>query len=99
MSKEFVVSSEYQGYVFVGWAKGQFELKDGNGEKRPYYNMYVLAPVSGYESNDYQASGFKADKKKCISPEVWEQAGLQPGDRVKLFFDDKNRVVLAALDQ
>lgn len=41
--------------------------------------------------------GMKAEKKKCLSPEIWN--GLEPGDRVKLFFDDKKRVVMAALDQ
>ncbi len=66
------------------------------GDKRPYYNMYVLSPVSDFESEDYQASGFKAEKKKCESPEVWKD--LEPGNRVKLFFDDKKRVVMAALD-
>ena len=52
--------------------------------------------VSDYSSEDYEASGYKAEKKKCISPEVWQ--GLNPGDQVRLFFDDKSRVVSAALD-
>ena len=38
----------------------------------------------------------KAEKKKCISADVWQD--LEPGNRVKLFFDDKKRVVMAALD-
>ena len=58
--------------------------------------MYVLSPVSSWKSEDYNASGFKAEKKKCISSDVWED--LNPGDRVKLFFDDKRRIVMAALD-
>lgn len=82
MGKEFIVDGEYQGYVFVGYALGNFEA-DG-GEKRPYYNMYVISPVSSYQSEDYQAFGFKAEKKKCVSPEVWKD--LKPGNRVKLFF-------------
>lgn len=95
MSKGFNVDFEYQGYVFLGWAQGQFESQKG-GEKRPYFNMYVFSPVSTYTSEDYEASGFKAEKKKCLSPDVWN--GLNPGDRVKLFFDDKGRVQAAALD-
>lgn len=92
---KFEVDSAYQGYVFVGWAAGQFE--SDRGEKMPYYNMYVLSPVSSYESDDYQASGMKAEKKKCISADVWRD--LDPGCRVKLFFDDKKRVVMVALDE
>lgn len=95
MGNEFTVSKEYQGYVFLGWAQGQFETE--KGERRPYYNMYVLSPVSSYVSDDYQAGGMKAEKKKCISADVWQ--GLEPGERVKLFFDDKGRVVMAALDE
>lgn len=94
MSKEVKVDTEYQGYVFLGWAQGRFEAK--NGEKRPYYNMYVFSPVSTFVSEDYQAFGLKAEKKSCLSSDVW--AGLNPGDRVKLFFDDKGRVQAAALD-
>lgn len=93
---EFVVSSEYPGYVFLGWAAGEFEPQGKPGTKQPYANMYVLSPVSDYVSEDYEACGFKAEKKKCISPEVWKD--LQIGDRVKLFFDDKNRVVMAVCD-
>ena len=37
----------------------------------PYANMFVLSPVSSYEPDDYQAMGMKAEKKKCLSPEVW----------------------------
>lgn len=94
MGEEFIVESGYDGYVFLGWAKGQFEAE--NGEKRPYFNMYVLSPVSTYQSEDYEASGYKAEKKKCLSEEVWKD--LNPGDKVRLFFDDKGRVVEAALD-
>ena len=94
MSDQFTVDTQYQGYVFLGWATGQFEGKDG--KKQPYHNMFVFSPVSTYVSDDYEASGFKAEKKKCLSPEVWD--GLSPGDKVRLFFDDKGRVISAALD-
>ena len=49
----------------------------------PYANMFVLSPVSSYESEDYRALGIKAEKEKYLSPEVWN--GLEPGNRVKLF--------------
>lgn len=94
MGEGFVVDGSYQGYVFLNWAAGQFETE--KKEKRPYYNMFVLSPVSDYSSEDYKAFGYKAEKKKCISADVWE--GLNPGDQVRLFFDDKSRVVSAALD-
>lgn len=94
MGEEFIVDTGYQGYVYLGSAQGMFEGR--NGDKHPYYNMYVFSPVSNYESEDYQASGFKAEKKKCISASVWD--GFHPGDQVRLFFDDKGRVILAALD-
>ena len=95
MGEDFVVDTSYSGYVFVGWAAGQFE--NDRGEKVPYANMFVLTPASTYESEDYKAFSMKAEKKKCLSPEVWK--GLEIGNRVKLFFDDKQRVVMATLDE
>ena len=96
MGTEFIVSGDYEGYVYVGNARGNI-VDEQKGEKRPYYQMFVLSPVSTYHSEDYEASGFKAEKKKCLSADVWKD--LEPGSRVKLFFDDKGRVVMAALDQ
>ena len=93
--KDFQVSTAYSGYVFLGWAKGQFEPE--KGRKIPYYNMFVLSPVSSFQSEDYEAYGLKAEKKKCLSEKVWE--GLEPGDKVRLFFDDKGRIIEAALDE
>lgn len=40
VKQEKKIDLEYQGYVFLGWASGMFELKDSS--KRPYYNMYVF---------------------------------------------------------
>jgi len=94
MSKGFQVDTEYRGYVFLGSAQGTFEAKDGR--RVPYFNMFVFSPVSTFSSEDYQAFGFKAEKKKCLDSGVWE--GFNPGDKVKLFFDDKGRVQAAALD-
>ena len=89
--------SEYEGYVFLGAAQGQFTPEGSQpGEKRDYFHMFVVSPVSGWSSDDYKAFGFKAEKKKCVSADVWKE--LNVGDRVKLFFDDRKRVVMAALD-
>ena len=93
--EEFIVSTSYTGYVFVGCAEGQFKTDDGR--MMPYANMFVVSPASTYQSEEYRACGMKAEKKKCLSPEVWK--GLEIGNRVKLFFDDKRRVVMAALDE
>lgn len=55
MGTEFIVSSEYQGYVYVGHALGLFEAEDnGQTVMKPYYNMYVLSPVSTYRSENYR---------------------------------------------
>ena len=88
---DFIVSKETTGYVYVGHAQGRFEVE--GGDKRPYYNMYVLSPVSSYKSEDYDAVGFKAEKLTCLSPSVWEK--LTIGEQVNLFFDDKHRVQMA----
>lgn len=95
MSAEIIIDMDYQGYTYMGHAQGNME-NERTGEKKPYYNMYVVSPVSSYKSENYSASGIKAEKKKCVSPDVW--ADLEPGCQVKLFFDDKKRVVMAALD-
>lgn len=92
--EDFIVSLSYPGYVYVGHAEGLFENE--KGQKNPYYQMFVIDPVSTYTSDDYRAFGLKAEKKKCISSDVWE--GLEIGDRVKLFFDDKGRVIAAGVD-
>lgn len=94
----FEIYVNYTGYVFVGCAEGRFDatLENGTTEKRPFANMYVLSPVSDYVTEDYRASGFKAEKLKCATPTVWD--GLNPGDRIKLFFDNKGRVLMAVLD-
>ncbi len=94
MGKEFVLDTGYDGYVYIGNAQGVFENE--RGQQYPFFNIFVVCPVSSYQSENYQASGLKADKKKCVSPEVWRD--LEIGDRVRLFFDDRNRVIQAVLD-
>ena len=66
MGKEMIVDTEYAGYVFVGWAAGRFKTE--RGEMMPYANMFVLSPVSSYESDDYQAMGMKAEKPALTGP-------------------------------
>lgn len=80
-------------YIFCGWARGRFTTDDG-GEQL-YYNMYVVSAVSDYVSDDYSAFGYKAEKMKCVSDSVW--AGLNPGDKIQLFFDSRKRVTMVAL--
>jgi len=92
---DFVIPGNYDGYTFVGCAQGNM-TDEKTGEKKPYYQMFVVSPVSSFKSEDYSAFGFKAQKLRCTDPSVWD--GLQPGDQVKLFFDDKKRVQMVALD-
>lgn len=94
MGREFIVDGSYDGYTYVGHAVGNFETD--NGELQPFYNMFVVAPCSTYTSDNYSAFGYKAEKKKCISADIFD--GLVPGDKVKLFFDDKKRVVMVKVD-
>ena len=94
VKNEFMVDMAYPGYVFVGWAKGRFKRDDG--QMQSYCNMYVISPVSAYTSEDYQAGGFKAEKLSCVGPELLD--GLMPGERVKLFFDDRKRVSFTVKD-
>ena len=78
-------------YIFVGSAEGRFENE--KHEMQNYANIYVISPVSTYESEDYHAKGFKAEKLKCISPDVWKD--LTPGELCQLYFTDKKAVALA----
>lgn len=94
MSK-IVIDTEYQGYTVTGWAQGLMEDDDGN--QKPYYQLFTVTPCSTWKSETYEAFGLKAEKKRCLGP-VWEDCGCQIGDTVKLFFDDKQRVVMAALE-
>lgn len=93
---DFIIGGNYQGHTFLGCAQGNI-TDESTGEKRPYYHIFATTPVSSFKSEDYSAYGFKAEKLRCIGPEVWK--GLEPGNQVKLFFDDKKRVILAALDE
>lgn len=82
-------------YIYVGCAEGRFEIQNGadKGKMRGYFNMFVISPVSDYKSDDYQATGFKAEKLSCLSADAWKN--LTPGEKVTLYFTDKKQVALA----
>ena len=86
-------------YLVVGWAQGLMdtEEEDANGKKvnvqRPYYQLFVLSPVSSYKSDTYTACGLKAQKLKCASVAVWKN--INPMEVCNLFFDEKKRVAMA----
>lgn len=87
-------------WVVTGWAEGQMETEreDDKGNKiivmQPYYQLFVLSPVSSYKSDNYCANGLKAEKLRCVSNAVWKD--LTPMQVVNLYFDEKKRVSLAA---
>ena len=75
--KEFQVSTAYSGYVFLGWAQGRFEPEQGR--KMPYYNMFVLSPVSSFQSEDYKAYGLKARQRPDLRSRTGRvSGGVQP---------------------
>lgn len=87
-------------WIVVGWAEGKMETdrEDDKGQKvvvmQPYYQLFVLSPVSSYKSDNYSANGMKAEKLRCVSNAVWKD--LKPLEVVNLYFDEKKRVSLAA---
>lgn len=87
-------------WVVTGWAEGQMETEreDDKGHKvtvmQPYYQLFVISPVSSYKSDNYSAKGIKAEKLRCVSNAVWKD--IKPMEVVNLYFDEKKRVSLAA---
>lgn len=77
-------------WVVTGWAEGQMETEreDDRGNKvtvmQPYYQLFVLSPCSSFKSENYGASGLKAEKRRCASNAVWKD--LHPMDVVNLYF-------------
>ncbi len=92
---DFIISGSFGGYTYLGEAHGRFRTQQG--ELREFVNLYVASPVSDFKSEDFDASGWKAEKKSCVSLDVLKD-GFKPGDQIRLFFDDKNRVVLVTLE-
>lgn len=80
-------------YQFVGYAYGRFKTEQGR--MQDYYNMYVNSPVSDFASEDYHASGYKAEKLRCTGIAVWN--GLKPGDQIHVLFDQYGRVAQAQI--
>ncbi len=100
MSKQITIDREYPGYTLLGWAQGKVEVENrqtGEKELRGYFQIFVTHPVSAYSSDTYQAVGLKCEKKACMGP-IWEEGNFNIGDRVKLFFDDRQKVIMMALD-
>lgn len=95
MKDDFIISGSYAGYTYLGEAHGRFKTQQG--DMRDFFNLYVASPVSDFKSDDFSATGWKAEKKSCVSLDVLNQ-GYKPGDQIRIFFDDKKRVVMTALD-
>ena len=83
----FEVDTSFTGYVFVGGQYGKFKAQ--SGDMVEYCNMFVLCQPADASEN-HHPFGLKADKLKCTSPAAFE--GLQPGDRLRVFFDKYGRV-------
>lgn len=71
MSAEIIIYMDYQGYTYMGHAQGNMEDEKTHERRIRTSQMFVLSPVSSYKSEDYCASGLKAEKKRCVSPDVW----------------------------
>ena len=80
-------------YTIVGWSWGTFQTQDGR--QMPYANLYVTSPVNQNQSDNYHAVGYKAEKLRCTSPQVWESAELVVGQDAILVFDRNGRVTYA----
>ena len=70
-------------FVVTGWAEGQMEVEreDDRGNKvtvmQPYFQLFVLSPCSSFKSENYSASGLKAEKRKC-STNTFRYSTLHP---------------------
>ena len=78
-------------YFYVGSAEGRFE-SNKTGNMIGFSNMYVISPVSDYQSNDYASRGYKAEKFKCVSNAVYQD--LDIGDEIEAYFDSQQRIAL-----
>lgn len=99
-ANEKVYTFKEREWVVTGWAEGKMEVEREDENKRkytemqPYFQLFVLSPVSSFKSENYSARGLKAEKLRCVSNAVWKD--LKPLEVVNLYFDDKKRVSLAA---
>ena len=82
-------------FTIVGWSWGTFQTPDGR--QQPYANLYVTSPVNQNQSETFHAVGYKAEKLRCVSPDVWKKAELVVGQDAILVFDRNGRVTYAKL--
>lgn len=69
-------------YVYLGHQEGSF-TPQGQTSPQQYKHMFVLHAA---ENSQFRTiSGFVSEKLKVASPSVW--AGLSPGDKIYLFFN------------
>ena len=80
-------------YTIVGMSWGTFENQ--RGQQQPYANLYVISPVNPNQSDTYHAVGYKAEKLSCVSPAVWESAGLEINCDALLVFNKAGKVTYA----
>ena len=80
------------GYLYVGCGYGTFQTQNGNGT---YCNIFVLSPISADPSKGRYGVGWRAEKLRCVSPDVFK--GLETGDRIDLDFDRYERVKSVSL--
>ena len=97
-SKQYTFKEREVGRNRLGRGSDGDRARDDKGHKvtvmQPYYQLFVLSPVSSYKSDNYNANGLKAEKLRCVSNAVWKD--IRPFEVVKLYFDEKKRVSLAA---
>lgn len=74
-------------YQFCGYDYGSWTARD-TGELKDYCQIYCLSSLEP-RRGCYRA-GFKADKFSCTSPDVFK--GIEPQDKVKLYFNRYGRV-------
>lgn len=80
-------------YQVTGFQHGTFAGADGH--KVSYCNLFCIAPITGTETDDFHFEGHKAFTFKCASPDVLD--GIKPKDHVQLYFNQRQRVVLATV--
>ena len=81
-------------FSVVGYQFGRFMEKDGphKGEMKDYASLFVVQPMTGEQSERFNYIGSKALKFQCADASVLDK--LEPGMKVNLYFDSKERVSL-----
>ena len=81
--------NEEKVYIFTGFQYGKFTA-DSTGELVPYCNIFCLSKIEGKETNDFRFGGYRAEKFKCVSADVFKD--VEPQDKVVLYFNQYGRV-------